>query len=80
MLQGAAFSKVEQEVALFREMERRLSALPGVESAGITTDLPVQCNCNTDWIRIVGKPFHGEHNEVDQRNVNSAYFATLKAS
>ncbi len=79
MLQGAAFAKDEQEVAIFREMERRLSALPGVESVGITTDLPVQCNCNTDWIRIVGKPFHGEHNEVDERDVNPAYFATLKA-
>ena len=79
MLQGAAFAKDEQKVALFREMERRLSALPGVESVGITTDLPVQCNCNTDWIRIVGKPFHGEHNEVDERDVNPAYFATLKA-
>ncbi len=73
------YTKDEQNVALFREIETRLSALPGVQSVGITSDLPVQCNCNTDWIRIVGKPFHGEHNEVDERDVNSAYFATLKA-
>ncbi len=38
---------------------------------GITSDLPIQCNCDTDWIRIVGKPFHGEHNEVNQRDVNA---------
>jgi macrolide transport system ATP-binding/permease protein len=73
------YTKDEQKIALYREIERRLSALPGVESVGITSDLPVQCNCNTDWIRIVGKPFHGEHNEVNQRDVNAAYFATLKA-
>jgi macrolide transport system ATP-binding/permease protein len=74
-----SYPKPEQKVALLREITRRLSALPGVESVGITSDLPVQCNCDTDWIRIVGKPFHGEHNEVDERDVTPAYFATLKA-
>jgi predicted permease len=39
----------------------------------------VACNCNTDWIRFVGKPFHGEHNEVNQRDVSAEYLATLKA-
>jgi macrolide transport system ATP-binding/permease protein len=73
------YTKDEQKIALLREIESRLSALPGVQSVGITSDLPVQCNCDTDWIRIVGKPFHGEHNEVDERDVNAAYFATLKA-
>jgi predicted permease len=73
------YGKPEQKVALFREINRRFSALPGVESVGITSDLPVQCNCNTDWIRVVGKPFHGEHNEVDERDVTPAYLPTLKA-
>jgi macrolide transport system ATP-binding/permease protein len=74
-----SYPKPEQKNALFREVTRRLSALPGVESVGITTDLPVQCNCDTDWIRIVGKPFHGEHNEVDERDVTPGYLHTLKA-
>jgi predicted permease len=73
------YSKAEEEVALFREIDRRLSSLPGVQSVGITSDLPVQCNCDTDWIRIVGKPFHGEHNEVDERDVTPGYLPTLKA-
>ena len=67
-----------RKVELYREIERRLKALPGVESVGITSDLPVQCNCDTDWIRVVGKPFHGEHNEALERDVSPAYFATLK--
>ncbi|MGA8743291.1 MAG: FtsX-like permease family protein, partial [Terracidiphilus sp.] len=75
----ASYPKPEQRVALLREVTRRLSALPGVESVGITTDLPVQCLCDTDWIRIVGKPFHGEHNEVDERDVSPGYLPTLKA-
>ena len=45
----------------------------------MTSDLPVQCNCDTDWIRIVGKPFHGEHNEVDERDVSPSYLPTLRA-
>jgi macrolide transport system ATP-binding/permease protein len=58
---------------------RRLSEIPGVQSVGISSDLPVQCNCDTDWIRIVGKPFHGEHNEVNERDVTPEYLRTLKA-
>ena len=50
-----------------------------MQSVGITSMLPVQCNCNTDWIRIVGKPFHGEHNEVNERDVTPEYLPTLKA-
>jgi len=50
-----------------------------VQSVGITSDLPAQCLCDTDWIRILGKPFHGEHNEVDERDVSPAYLSTLKA-
>ena len=73
------FSKAEQTAPLQREVIRRLSALPGVTNVGVTSDLPIQCNCDTDWIRIVGKPFHGEHNEVLERDVSPGYFATLKA-
>ena len=79
MAPDSTYTNGAQKVALYREINRRLTGIPGVRSVGITTDLPVQCNCNTDWIRIVGKPFHGEHNEVNQRDTSPAYFATLKA-
>ena len=36
-------------------------------------------NGNTDWIRIVGRPFNGEHNEVNQRAVSPTYFSTVRA-
>ena len=73
------YGKPEQQVALYHQILEKVSALPGVQSAGITSDLPLQCNCDTDWIRIAGKPFHGEHNEVLQRDVSPQYLATLKA-
>ena len=58
------YGKPEQQVALYHQILEKVSALPGVQSAGITSYLPLQCNCDTDWIRVAGKPFHGEHNEV----------------
>ncbi len=76
----STYNKDAQRVELYRSIERKVSELPGVQSVGITSDLPVQCNCDTDWIRIVGKPFHGEHNEVDQRDINPTYMSALKAS
>ncbi len=79
MAPANVYTKDAQKVALYREVERRMANLPGVESAGLTGDLPVQCNCDTDWIRIVGKPFHGEHNEVDERDISPRYLETLKA-
>jgi predicted permease len=79
MAPDSAYAKTEQKVALLHEIERRVSSLPGVQSVGFSTDLPLQCNCDTDWIRIVGKPFHGEHNEVNERDVSPNYLPTLKA-
>jgi macrolide transport system ATP-binding/permease protein len=73
------YPKDEQQIAEMQAVLRQVSSLPGVVSAALTSELPVQCNCNTDWIRIVGKPFHGEHNEVNEREVTPDYFRTLKA-
>jgi predicted permease len=79
MIPDGTLKTNDQAVAFYHDVDRRLLALPGVRSVGITTDLPVQCNCDTDWIRIVGKPYNGTHNEVNQRDVSPAYLPTLKA-
>ena len=80
MIPNGTLKANAEAVALYQDVNRRLLALPGAQSVGITTDLPVQCNCDTDWIRIVGKPYNGTHNEVDERDVSPAYLPTLKAS
>jgi macrolide transport system ATP-binding/permease protein len=49
-----------------------------VESVGTSSMLPV-IGGNTMWIRVLGHPFHGEHNEVGYRQVSSGYFTTLRA-
>lgn len=75
----ASYGKDEQSTALGRQLVRRISSLPGVKSVGITSLLALSFNGNTDWIRFLGKPYHGEHNEVNARDVSADYFATLQA-
>jgi macrolide transport system ATP-binding/permease protein len=77
---GTVYETSVQIIELYREVVRRATSLPGVESAGLTSRLPVQCDCNTDGIRIVGRPYHGEHNEVNERHVSANYLPTLKAT
>ena len=78
-LSDASYAKDEQVVAVTRQIVNRIRSIPGVQSVGFSTVLPVSFNGNTDWIRFVGRPYHGEHNEVNQREVSSAFFSTLQA-
>src|SRR5207245_2038071 len=79
VLPETTYPKDPQVVAVSRQILARVSSLPGVRSAALTTMLPVSGNGNTNWIRFVGKPYSGEHNEVNQREVSSDYFKTLQA-
>ncbi len=78
-LSDATYAKDEQIVAVERKIESRIASLPGVESVGLATVLPVSFNGNTTWIRFVGRPYNGEHNEVNRREVNPVFFSTLRA-
>jgi predicted permease len=80
MAPGTVYTSDEQIAGLYREVLRRVSSLPGVESAGMTSMLPVQCNCAIDRIHFPGRPYHGEHNDVDERHVSAEYLQTLKAA
>jgi macrolide transport system ATP-binding/permease protein len=79
-LPGLRYDTAEQKVAVGREVVNRVRSLPGVTSVGIANILAVSGNGNTDWIRFVGKPYNGEHNEVNQRDVSADYLKTLQAT
>ncbi|HTI39865.1 MAG TPA: ABC transporter permease [Vicinamibacterales bacterium] len=64
--------------AVHERVLERVLALPGVESAGTTSVRPLDGG-NTSWIRIDGRPYNGEHNEVDTREVDAGYFGTIGA-
>ncbi|HEY6969964.1 MAG TPA: ABC transporter permease [Candidatus Angelobacter sp.] len=57
----------------------RIASLPGVKSVGTSSVMAVSYNGNTRWIRFVGKPYNGEHNDVNFRDVSPGYFETLQA-
>lgn len=79
MAPGTVYTSDDQMAGFYREIMLRVSNVPGVESVGMTSMLPAQCNCTTDSIHFPGRPYHGEHNEVDERHVSPEYLATLKA-
>jgi macrolide transport system ATP-binding/permease protein len=77
-LPDAVYSKPEQIVAVRKEIFERVGALPGVISVSSASVLPLSGNGNTDWIRFVGRPYDGKHNEVNERDISANYFTTLK--
>ena len=79
MASGSVYQSDDQTIGLYREIVRRVASLPGTESVGMTSLLPVECNCNIDRIHFPGRPYHGEHNDVDERHVSPQYLSTLKA-
>ena len=79
VLSDTTYAKDEQVVAVGRQIVSRVQSLPGVQSVGLTSVLPVSFNGNTTWIRVLGQSYNGEHNEVNQRDVSSSLLATLHA-
>ena len=75
----AGYGEDGKAVGLENEIVRRFKAIPGVQSVGIGSMMPVECNCNTTWLRVVGLPWNGEHNDSLEREVSTGYFQTLKA-
>jgi macrolide transport system ATP-binding/permease protein len=73
------YGKDPQAILLERRVISQIAALPGVKSVGITTDIPVSHWGDTTWVRILGRPWHGEHYDVPERDVNPDYFTTLGA-
>ena len=77
---GARFESDEQRIrARPRGREPGARACRACKSVGLASVLPVSFNGNTNWIRFVGRPYNGEHNEVNQRDVSAGYFATVRA-
>jgi predicted permease len=79
MAPESLYPKDEDNIRLQQQIVSRISALPGVQSVGLTSIPPLSFNGNTDWIRFVGRPYNGEHNEVNERDVSADYIKTLQA-
>jgi predicted permease len=80
MIPGTTYRNNAQLAELYREVVRRAKGLSGVESAGMTSRLPVQCDCNTDAIQVVGRPARNQNEEVNERHVSPGYLPALGAT
>jgi macrolide transport system ATP-binding/permease protein len=54
--QAAGFSPVQVET-LYRTIEDRFHAIPGVQKVGISTNTPMEANNTGDGVQIQGQPF-----------------------
>ena len=68
-----------QFVAFKRQVVDSLSLLPGVQSVGASDQLPLGYGYSDAEFQVVGRPYHGEHNDAYNRRVSSGYFAALGA-
>jgi len=74
------YGKDESSIALERRVISEIEKLPGVQSVGVShLGIPMDGNGNTTWFRVIGRPWHGEHNDTPQRDVSPTYFTALHA-
>jgi predicted permease len=76
----AKFPSPAQQVRFFERALERVRALPGVESAGVTDDLPLSENGSHQPIAIEGRPVvpMAEQPEVDVRLISPGYMNALR--
>ena len=79
-LPGNIYKTDPQTIAVSREIVSRVETLPGVQSVGFASlGIPMSGNGNTTWFRVMGRPWHGEHEEAPERDIGTTYLQTLGA-
>ena len=78
-LPSSRYPEDRQQVAFFREALERLQSLPGIQSAGATTGLPLTLDISGSDFRIEGQPDPeaGKEMIINTRSVSPGYFRTL---
>ncbi len=73
------YVKLDSYLNFFREFERRLRELPGVESVGITSDLPFTRFRNSSPFQVAERPSRpgDPQRHADMRRVDPGFFATM---
>jgi predicted permease len=68
-----------QFVAFKRQVVESVSHLPGVQSVGVSDQLPLGYGYSSAEFQVMGRPNGGAHNDAHNRRVSSGYFTTLGA-
>jgi putative ABC transport system permease protein len=79
-LPGSKYSKPEQQIAFYRQLEERLEAMPGVTAAGMVSVLPLSGNNTGEGLLIEGRPASGLSDVpiLYNRVVNTRYFQAMR--
>jgi len=79
-LPGAKYPEPQQQAVFYHELISRLQVLPGVESAGATTQTPLSPGDNWSAFAIEGRPDppKGQQQQAAMRTVSSDYFRTMR--
>ena len=79
-LPGEKYGSPEKTTRFFQELERRVTALPGVESLGLISELPLSGQLNDIPYSVEGRPPTSPDQGFDHdfRRVNTQYFKALQ--
>jgi putative ABC transport system permease protein len=77
-LPGSRYPEDHQQAGFFEEIERRISGLPGVESVGATTCLPLEGYRWTGDATVEGRSPDDYLRELRHKEITPGYFRTLK--
>jgi len=79
MVSRAKFPIPAQQIAFFEHVLQRVRTLPGVESAGVVDDIPLDNGGSHQPVAIEGRPTlpMSEQPEVDVRLISRGYMSTL---
>jgi len=74
------YDKGEKRANFFQQLEQRLSGLPGVETVGLITELPLSGQPNDTPFTVEGRPPVAPNQQfgADFRRVNQNYFQALR--
>jgi len=79
-LSRSKYDKPEKTAGFFQQLEARVAGLPGVESVGLVTELPLSGQPNDIPFTVEGRPpvAPGEEFDADFRRINENYFNALR--
>lgn len=77
--EGPGYAKDGQQIELARQVQEKVSEMPGTRSVALTDALPLGDGDGAKNYWIVGRPYHGEQNEILDRDVSDGYFSTIGA-
>lgn len=79
-LPRAKYNSGDKAAGFFQDLEHRLAAIPGVETVGLITELPLSGQPNDIPFTVEGRPPVASNDEFDAdfRRVNEHYFQALR--